>query len=194
MIMNNQYIKYLPYASPRQKEIVHALAEHQTAKAAAKVLGCSESNIRNIMLMLKQKAERQGFSEEHGITDQSIYATSTLVKGEPGDDFALRWTKAKSSKEQKVDRILAILDSYEYKKAPGVIKENSLCNTKLATLYTLTDYHLGMYAWAQESGDDWDTNIAQRVMMNAITDMTDRSPNSELGILNIQGDFLHWDG
>ena len=29
------------------------------------------------------------------------------------------------------------------------------------TLYTLTDYHLGMMAWEDEGGRNWDLNIAE---------------------------------
>jgi hypothetical protein len=36
--------------------------------------------------------------------------------------------------------------------------------------------------------------IAEHEALSAITRMADGSPNSELAILNLQGDFLHWDG
>jgi hypothetical protein len=29
-------------------------------------------------------------------------------------------------------------------------------NDDLCNLYTFTDYHLGMLAWGEEGGDDWD--------------------------------------
>jgi len=67
-------------------------------------------------------------------------------------------------------------------------------NADLATLYTITDFHLGMYAWAAEGGEDWDMRIAEKVLINAIHDMMEGSPDSEVGIFLQLGDFLHWDG
>ena len=62
------------------------------------------------------------------------------------------------------------------------------------TVYTLTDFHLGMYAWADESGDDWDMEIAEKVMLSAFQDMMDGSPDSEQAVFAQLGDLLHWDG
>jgi hypothetical protein len=190
----SNYLKYLPWATDRQELIVNTVIEHKSREAASKVLGCSESNVANVLHNLKNKALDKGYSEKHGITDRHVYATSTLRRGEKDDDFALQWIKTRTPQEQKVERVLNILESHEYKPAPEVTLLAEHVNDSLATLYTLTDYHLGMYSWSQETGDDWDTAIAQKVMTNAISDMVNKSPNSKLGILNIQGDFLHWDG
>src|SRR5574340_1193960 len=39
---------------------------------------------------------------------------------------------------------------------------------KLCTLYTLTDCHVGMRAWAPETGADWDLDIAEQTLTAAI--------------------------
>jgi hypothetical protein len=64
----------------------------------------------------------------------------------------------------------------------------------LLTLYTLTDFHLGMYAWAEETGADWDMKIAETVLLNAFSEMIEKSPDSEVGMFAQLGDLLHWDG
>jgi len=190
-----EYEKYLPYASDKQKKVVELLGQHKTLTAVAGQLNCSKQNVSTILQRLVKTAKSKGFNEEHGLVDPVISGTSTLYGAE--GEKKLTWVKTKTTQEQKTERILNILESYEYRPAP-VIKAAEMNKSDdtvdLATLYTLTDYHLGMYSWAQETGDDWDTDIAERVMMNAINDMAARSPNSHTGILNIQGDFLHWDG
>jgi hypothetical protein len=64
----------------------------------------------------------------------------------------------------------------------------------LLTLYTFTDYHVGMLAWHREGGADWDVQIAERLGISAMQAMVAGSPQSDTAVVNIQGDFLHWDG
>jgi hypothetical protein len=64
----------------------------------------------------------------------------------------------------------------------------------LANLYVITDYHMGMMAWRQEGGADWDLKIAERVLLGAFENMVVNSPNSRVGVLAQLGDFLHADG
>lgn len=64
----------------------------------------------------------------------------------------------------------------------------------LLTLYTFTDYHVGMLAWHKEGGDDWDLQIAEKMGADAMAALVDGAPQSDEAIVNIQGDFLHFDG
>lgn len=65
----------------------------------------------------------------------------------------------------------------------------------LCTLYTFTDYHVGMLAWHKENLEaDWDNTIAESMGNAAMDYLVAAAPASGHGIVNIQGDFLHWDG
>lgn len=66
-------------------------------------------------------------------------------------------------------------------------------NEDLATVYTLTDCHVGMLAWGRETGEPWDLAIAERVLTNAMIAAIDAAPDSAVGIVNELGDFLHFD-
>jgi hypothetical protein len=72
---------------------------------------------------------------------------------------------------------------------PPATSLEALCN-----LYTFTDYHLGMLAWHKEGGGDWDVKIAERMLIRALEHMVQGSPQARVGIVNLQGDFLHYDG
>lgn len=63
----------------------------------------------------------------------------------------------------------------------------------LATLYTLTDSHVGMLAWGREGGEPWDLSIAEHVLSETLIAMIDAAPASALGVVNQLGDFLHFD-
>lgn len=62
------------------------------------------------------------------------------------------------------------------------------------TLYTLTDYHLGMMAWEEEGGMKWNLEIAEETFKKWLEyQMANSLPTDEAVFANI-GDFLHFDG
>jgi hypothetical protein len=63
----------------------------------------------------------------------------------------------------------------------------------LASLYTLTDAHVGALCWHRESGADWDLKIAERTLGGCFEVMLESAPASRLGIVAQLGDFLHQD-
>ena len=51
-----------------------------------------------------------------------------------------------------------------------------------------------MLAWHEETGDDWDTDIAEKMLVDWFAEAIARSPDSRIGVFAQLGDFLHWDG
>ena len=185
-----------PYATARQLEYIEAVQRFGSLRKAAAHFGVCHASISKSMHSLKAAAARAGFSPEHDMTHPaapgfSVSGTSTMYG--PDGQIKAQWVKTRQDQEKLVEALLERLENYSYKPAPSV-KPPKHAVACYATLYTLTDFHLGMYSWGEESGDDWDVDIAVKTMLTAIQEMADGSPNSEYGILNLQGDFLHWDG
>jgi hypothetical protein len=63
----------------------------------------------------------------------------------------------------------------------------------LLTLIPCNDFHVGMYAWGQETGVDWDLKIAERTIGRAVEDVIARSMPSGQCIVLGGGDLLHAD-
>lgn len=63
----------------------------------------------------------------------------------------------------------------------------------LCTVYTLTDCHVGMKAWAPETGADWDLEIAERTLTGAIDYLINAAPIASTCVINQLGDWLHFD-
>lgn len=61
------------------------------------------------------------------------------------------------------------------------------------TLYPVVDVHLGMYAWAKESGANYDLDIAKEQFLGSVGDLFLISPNSEKALIVVLGDFFHAD-
>ena len=76
----------------------------------------------------------------------------------------------------------------------GAVRAPAHTDDKLANVYIITDYHLGMLAWGEETGSAWDVHIAENLLVDWFKAAIAASPAAELGIFVNLGDFLHWDG
>ena len=123
-----------------------------------------------------------------------VKGVSTLYR-EDGS-IGLQWVKtdidqqrAEEAREAAIRAMCADIP----REAPTAPPEAVLAD--LCTLYTFTDYHVGMLAWHKENLEaDWDNGIAESMGNAAMSYLVSAAPASGHGIVNIQGDFLHWDG
>lgn len=67
-------------------------------------------------------------------------------------------------------------------------------NYDLLTAYPIGDHHLGMLSWKHETGDSYDIDIGENLLMGAVDDLVARSPASYTGLVVILGDYMHYDG
>ena len=184
--------------SEAQAEVAALVDSGVTRREAAKRLGISERNVYKMIRRIKANAVRRGYSPEHDMTH--VVPEGYKVKGvstyynEDGKPTG-QWVKSATDEERRAQALLEAVENaatalpkFKPAKPPKQVDEN------LASLLTITDFHLGMKAWKDSDGDDWDLKIARDVFLNAIHDMLNASPKSGTGILNQLGDFLHWDG
>lgn len=124
-----------------------------------------------------------------------VKGVSTLVDG--AGQVRAQWVKTREDRnsvlvatEAAVAGIIARLDNYS---VPAPAAPQATVDS-LATLYTMTDCHVGMLAWPPEThGAAWDIQIAKRVLTDTFCRIVDAAPPSRWGILNQLGDFLHFD-
>jgi len=159
---------------------------------AGKQLGLTRSAVRDHLRAVKGKAAQQGYSPDHGWTEQVpdgfyVDGVSTYKDGQ--------WVKAKADKQRQfellVERIEAA-NAHLPKYRPTTPPRHP--DDSLLSLLTITDFHLGMYAYEAETGDDWDVTIARNVFLDSVREMIAASPRSGTGVFCQLGDFLHWDG
>lgn len=66
-------------------------------------------------------------------------------------------------------------------------------NEKLLCQYTVTDLHLGLLSWKDETGADYDLKIAEELILKWFRASIDGSPPAKFAILAQLGDFMHYD-
>lgn len=67
-------------------------------------------------------------------------------------------------------------------------------DSETLTVYPLIDWHVGLLAWAEETGENYDLAIARDVILRAMERLISSSPQSESAVVLGIGDLLHFDG
>jgi len=124
----------------------------------------------------------------------SIIGKSTL-KDKDGKTI-IEWTKTSVTEEDRLKVLKTVIDTLKKDITPTkpISKPLSFKDNKLCNQYTLTDFHLGMMAWDEESGDNWDIKIAEDKLVKFFEKSIETSPKANSAIFAQLGDFLHWDG
>lgn len=180
------------------QQAVDAAAAHGSIAAAGRALGLPHATFQGRYAMAVArgyKPEVQSLTAGSGAAPPEGYklkGTSTLY-GRDGR-VKIQWVKTDAAMEKLREMqeaafrgLCAELKPLKAIKAPRVLDKD------LLTLYTLTDCHVGMLAWAKEAGEDWDLTIAEHCLVDTFTRMIDAAPAAGVGIVNQLGDFLHFD-
>lgn len=200
-----------------------AYLEHGSYKKAADALGMGKSALQECLTkaaergLLGTKPVLPGFrltkttavTNEHGDVvrefiqqrpeagaefelpaGHTIKGVSALV--DPAGRVMQQWVKTRN--EYAPQDIAAILkDAFTDVPPAEPVVASSIVSSDLLTLTPLADFHVGLFSWAGETGTNWDLKIAERVIGDAIEDLTDRTPPSAHSIVLGGGDLLHSD-
>ncbi|EDF0606879.1 winged helix-turn-helix domain-containing protein, partial [Salmonella enterica subsp. enterica serovar Enteritidis] len=160
----------------------------------AKKYNMSRRNVQLRSARLAKKGVGHGRDVSHLVPDgYKIKGTSSLV-----DEFGntkLQWVKTDADAERQVELMRAVIDGMKSDITPvsSVHRPKKRLNEKLLNLYTVSDFHLGMLAWADESGDDWDMKIAEDLFSRWFDAAFQKAPDAGVGVINLLGDFAHFD-
>lgn len=187
----------------RQKEILEAVEKHGSKPAAAKALNLNERSIRKTVARVKRR-----FTDIYGIDEQiaqkaplagsqALSGTSTLVRF-PEDDAGgrvMQWVKANVSKDEKYKVIQEAIEEFaeNYQGVHEPTKPPEDVTDDLLTCYMWGDPHIGMYAWAEETGSDFNLHIAETLMIEATQRLINSAPPSKEALIVNLGDFFHAD-
>lgn len=144
------------------------------------------------------EATRAGTAPEFGLIDSAAAGTfmgKVTVHRNAAGEVVNTWARYHPDDEKRMVALLAAVEAMgeklprEKARAAPAKTAADLCN-----VYVLTDFHLGMLAWHEETGADWDTDIAERMLVDWFSAAIAQAPPSEFAVFAQLGDFLHWDG
>lgn len=186
------------FATDRQKEYIDAVNAHNgNLHHAAKALGIARQSIQNAFKALRRKAALQGYAPESDMKvvvpePFVVRGTSTLYK----DGVAkIQWVKTRLEDNKYQQMMLEAIEALK-EDIPKVslMMPPPLGNDNLCNCYVITDYHLGMLSWEDETGDNWDVKIAEDLLIKWFSQAIVQSPNANHAVFAQLSDFLHFDG
>lgn len=155
----------------------------------------------HVRSLQKRKARmvRKGWSPEHDMTHIvpdgfRLSGTSSLYK-EGVKAPVLQWVKSSADQERQRELMEAAIAAMgEDLPRMAFARPPAACNTDLLNCYVVTDYHLGLLSWHEETGADYDLSIAEQQLVAWFATAITMAPDAEVGVFAQLGDYLHWDG
>lgn len=184
------------FCTVRQLEVVQAMEKEGSHRKAAKALGITKNAVGESLAMVKKKAALQGVSPDHDMTHAvpdgfKVKGVSTYY--DKGGKPAGQWVKSTADQgrqRQIMEETVRILSMEVNGLSPLVAAPKSTTDD-LLTVLPIGDPHHGLYAWALECGDDFDSDIAKRITLSAVDRLMSTTPNSKTCIILPLGDVFH---
>lgn len=182
------------YHKISEPDLIVALEKHKgSVPAVARELGVDKSGLLRRVQRMKARGYNPSYDLKHPVPEgMALKGVSTLYDDQ--GNVKVQWVKSQGDGDL-AGAVRAVFDGLveELPRAkPVPAPEKSVSG--LLNCYVITDYHLGMLSWHEESGADWDTNIAEAMLVKWFATAIKQAQKAEKAVFAQLGDFLHWDG
>lgn len=191
--------------SDTQRKVVELAAEGLTKRQIGEKLGLAERLVFKRLQQVKTRAAMAGVAPEADLNYRTpigfnLKGTSTLINKATGETM-LQWVKTDANKEAQEELMRDCVEALKEELTPyepvakKTTKEAQNATLKdLMSVYVITDYHLSMKADGEETGDDWDLKISEKLLVDWFSKAIELAPNSSVATFAQLGDLLHTDG
>lgn len=186
------------YATARQSEFVDAVNEYGGFRSAARALNLNHATIVGAIQLLRQRAAAKGYAPEHDLTRPVpepfiVRGVSTYYNSE--GKASGQWVKSRVDDNKLQEMMLQTIEGLK-EDIPRLtpVKAPPMGNDQLLNCYVITDYHMGMLSWDEETGENWDLAIAESLIIRWFEQAIAQSPNAERAVFAQMSDFLHFNG
>jgi hypothetical protein len=182
----------------RQAEILKAVIEYGSNNQASFKLGIARQTVDGAVNRVKRLAEIKGWSPKHNMTrpvpDAFVVRGVSTYYDKDGKASG-QWVKSRLDDNKFQELLKSAVEGFK-DDLPRVslINPPPLGNDNLLNCYVITDYHLGMLSWSEETGEDWDIQIAEDLIYKWFAQAIHQSPDANTAIFAQLSDFLHFDG
>lgn len=186
------------WATDRQAEYIDAYIQYGSLRKAAAALGICAGTIQRSIEGLKSRAAKQGYSPQHDMTRVApdpfvVRGVSTYYNKE--GKASGQWVKTKID-DNKLEAIMRETIEAMKEEIPRVsmMAAPPHGNENLLNCYVISDYHFGMLSWDEETGANWDINIAEEMLVKWFSQAIHQAPDADTAVFAQMSDFLHFDG
>lgn len=184
-------------ATPRQQGILLEVVACGSITDAAKSLGKPRSTITSTVRAALARATSRGYAPEHGLTTpyQDGFLMEKVTIHRRNGEVVNTWERMCADKEKQLEllrqAIIAICEEVTpYESVPS---PQSVLRSDLMVNIPIGDAHIGLLAWGEECGDDYDLAIAEKLHCQAVDTLISMTPKAEHCTIIDLGDFMHAD-
>lgn len=174
------------------------LSEREAGLTLKQIAEKYEMNIRTVEARSSKMAKAgHGHGSQHVSKHipegYMVKGTSTMVRA--NGEEVLRWVKSAVDTEKLAAMMQAAADAFASEIEPvQAVPETRQDYSDTLALYPVFDLHIGALAHKHESGESYDTNLAEKTMNSFFEYGVQAAPNSRRAVVLIGGDLLHSDG
>lgn len=188
-------------STEKQRRVIELCVEQGFSQyEAGKLLGLSRDAVKHHLTAVRRKAAQQGFSPEHDmkkpVPDGFVVSGVSTYYNEEGAVTG-QWVKSKLAEESRLkalqEAIAEAVSDYEGKAKPVKEPKRKAQTDDVMVAIPIGDPHIGLYAWSEESGENFDTEIAREDLLNASRKLLDATPDAQRALICNLGDFFHAD-
>lgn len=184
------------YATQRQLDILQAIEVHGSQRKAAKALGIARQVLERQVASLKYKAAKQGYSPSHDMTKTvpdgfAVKGVSTYYdeNGKPRGQWVKSSVDRAAAEALAREAVQALAE--DVRGLAPLTPPPEVVGDDLMTVVPMGDPHFGMYSWAKETGEDFDTEKAEALTLGAVDRLMSVTPPSSVCVILPLGDVFH---
>lgn len=180
--------------TPRQREVYDLFASGMSKRAIGKHLGVDPKTVREHLKKAQAYIDApdgvKRALETTGLSDIGQLHSGWLKTDEASLYFVQPKESPAEALESIVERVVELVGDI----APlEPVEPPTAALEDLITIYPIADAHIGMRAIREESGDDYDIEVASCRIRSAFSELMVSSPPSERAIILDVGDLTHAD-
>ncbi|MCJ8336271.1 MAG: hypothetical protein MJH10_18890, partial [Epibacterium sp.] len=167
-------------------------AETGSLRMTAKTLGVNESTVRRSLKRAAERGDYPGYGNDSG--NGMVPPGHSIVKNTvhyKNGELVQQWARIVPSMEDIEGWVDDLCERVSGK--GRIIKPRSGKLEASLNELVIGDPHAGMYAWAAETGTDYDVDIFRDVHVGAVTKSIERLGPTEDAVLCVLGDLFHAD-
>lgn len=161
--------------------------------AAARLLNMDRMTFRNRLQSGRRKHAQGRGAFEGGADDGWVVKGRSTLYG-PDGAIKAEWVKTTADQVRQAEIFREAIEAMA-KDLPRVkpIKAPVVDADDIMVLIPVGDHHLGAYSWHEETGDDYDLDIGERLLIGATDYLLKATPKAGTCVIAFMGDFMDYD-
>lgn len=184
------------YATDRQWECLEAYWGEGSVSAAGRLLNVSRQVIQHAFKAVLRRAAKGGYAPDYDMTKEA--PPGFHVKGVSSyyreGELVGQWVKSEADRQHLKESFDAAIEEFKAELRPyKPIPVGKHFAKDLLAAYPIPDHHIGMLSWHEETGENYDLKIAEKLLVGAIAYLAEKADPAEHALLAALGDLMHYD-